>query len=307
MTRFVLWILIAILTAWLIYRRVQKGSPMAAAGLILGMIVAVYVGLGLLLFVFQSKLLYMPWHKVDSSPADLRLAYEDLRIDTVDGQTLAAWYLPADNAGLTVLFCHGNAGNIGHRLDTLALFHELGLNCLIFDYRGYGQSSGHTTEEGTIQDALAARRWLLDNKNAAPESLLFFGRSLGGAVAALTAARVADEPPAGLVIESAFTSFVEIGSHYYPWLPVRWFARFSYDTSKALETVTCPVVVIHSPDDEMIPFAMGRRLFETARPPKRFAELKGTHNEGFVDNMTLYRSIWNDALTFFSNPTMESR
>ena len=302
MIRLILWILIAILTAWLVYRRVRKGSPMAAIGLVFGIIVAVYLGLCLLLFVFQSRLLYMPWRTVDSSPADIRLAFEDLRIPTADGQTLAAWYIPAENAQLTVLFCHGNAGNIGHRLDTLALFHDLGLNCLIFDYRGYGQSTGIPTEEGTLQDALAAHRWLLDNKHIPPEHILFFGRSLGGAVAAMTVARLNELPPAGLVIESAFTSFVEIGSHYYPWLPVRGFARFSYGTQKALESVHCPVFVIHSPDDEMIPFAMGRRLYETARPPKCFAELKGTHNEGFMDNFTLYRSIWGDVLTFFSNP-----
>ena len=301
MTRTVLWILIAILMAWLVYRRLRKGSFMAAIGMIFGVLLTAYLGLALLLFVFQSRMLYMPWRNVESTPADLHLAFEDLRITTPDGQTLAAWYIPAENARYTVLFCHGNAGNIGHRLESLDLFHQLGLNCLIFDYRGYGQSTGSPTEEGTIQDALAARQWLLDNKRILPADIIFFGRSLGGAVAAQIAARTADTPPAGLVIESSFTSFTDIGSHYYPWLPVRWFARFSYNTQQALESFHCPVAVVHSLDDEVIPFEMGRHLYEAAHHPKHFAELKGTHNEGFVDNHALYRAIWQEILVFFSN------
>ena len=300
--RWILWLLIVLLTCWMVYRRAKKGSWMATIGFVVGLAIATYTALCVLLFVFQSKFLYMPWRQVETSPADIGLAFEDVRIQTPDGQTLAAWHIPAEDAKFTVLFCHGNAGNMGHRLDTLALFHELGLNCLIFDYRGYGQSTGRPTEEGTIQDALAARRWLVEMKNIPPEKLLFFGRSLGGSVAAIAAARLPDSPPAGLIIESSFTAFAEIGAHYYPWLPVRWFVRFSYDTQKALAAVNCPVFIIHSPDDEMIPFDMGRRLYESARPPKRFAELKGTHNEGFVENMSLYRSIWQEALTFFQAP-----
>lgn len=300
MARMVLWFLIAVLTAWLIWRRLRKGTPMAAIGLILGMLAAVYLGLALLLLVFQSKLLYMPWRTVEMTPADYRLPFEDLRIDTPDGRTLAAWYIPAPDADYTVLFCHGNAGNISHRLDTLQVFHDLGLSCLIFDYRGYGQSTGRPDEEGTIIDALACRQWLIDNKQTPPESIIFFGRSLGGAVAALAAARIPDAPPAALVIESSFTSVPDLGARLYPWLPVRLFARFSYDTETALKSVACPVVIIHSPDDEMIPYEMGRRLYAAANPPKHFAELAGTHNEGFFDNMPLYRQLWTDALAFIN-------
>lgn len=300
MLRLILWLLIAVFTAWLVWRRLQKGSPMAAIGLVLGMVIAVYAGLALLLFVFQSKLIYMPWRNVDNTPADFRLPFEDLRITTPDGQTLAAWYIPAENAELTVLFCHGNAGNIGHRLDTLQIFHDLGLNCLIFDYRGYGQSTGRPTEEGTIIDAIACRQWLLDNKGIAPDGIIIFGRSLGGAVAALTAARIPEAPPAALVIESSFTSVPDLGARLYPWLPVRLFARYAYNAQKAIQTVNCPVVIIHSPDDEMIPFEMGRRLYDSAPDPKRFVELKGTHNEGFIDNISLYRKLWSDTLIFIT-------
>jgi pimeloyl-ACP methyl ester carboxylesterase len=194
MIRMILWFLIAILSAWLIWRRLRKGSLMAATGLIFGMIAAVYLGLCLLLFVFQSKLVYMPWRTVERTPADFRLAFEDLRIHTPDGQTLAAWYIPAEGAEYTVLFCHGNAGNISHRLDTLQILQDFGLSCLIFDYRGYGQSTGKPSEEGTILDALASRQWLIDHKQTEPDKILFFGRSLGGAVAAVAASRIPDAP-----------------------------------------------------------------------------------------------------------------
>ena len=298
MFRTLLWILIAVLTAWLVYQRLRKGSLVATIGYIFGLAAAVYLGLGIVLFVFQHKLVYMPMRHIDTTPADYRLAFEDVRIGTPDGQTLHAWYLPARDADYTVLFCHGNAGNISHRLDTLAVFNELGLNCLIFDYRGYGQSTGKPTEEGTLIDALAAHQWLLDEKQISSESIIFFGRSLGGAVAALAVARLADTPPAGLVIESSFTSIPDLGAHLYAWLPVRWFARFSYDALNAIANVACPVVIIHSPDDEMIPFAMGRSLYDAAPNSKRFAELKGTHNEGFFDHLSLYRTLWGEAIEF---------
>ena len=298
MFRTILWILIGVLTAWLFWQRLRKGSPMAAIGWIFGIAVLVYLGLAVLLFAFQHKLLYMPWRAVEMNPSDIRLEYEDVRIDTPDGQTLAGWYIPAEQADFTVLFCHGNAGNIGHRLDTLAVFHELGLNCLIFGYRGYGDSTGRPTEEGTVIDALAAYRWLIDHKHTSPQSIILFGRSLGGAVATQAAARLTDTPPAGLVLESSFTSFVDVGAHFYPWLPVRWFARFTYDTEDTIQAVTCPVIIIHSPDDEMIPYQMGRRLYNAAPEPKQFAELKGTHNEGFVNNPALYREIWIELVRF---------
>lgn len=301
MLRMILWLLIAVLTAWLVGRRLRKGSPMAAIGLVLGMIAAVYLGLALLLLVFQSKLVYMPWAKVEMTPADIGLDFEDLRIATPDGQALHAWYIPAEDAAFTVLFCHGNAGNISHRLDTLQILHDLDLNCLIFDYRGYGQSTGRPSEEGTIIDALAGRQWLIDHKQISPDRIVLFGRSLGGAVAAVAAARIPDTPPAGLIIESSFTSVPDLGARLHPWLPVRFFARFSYDAKTALQSVDCPVFIIRSPDDEMIPFEMGETLYAAAHDPKRLAEIQGSHNEGFIEHVALYRSVWKDAIRFFTH------
>ena len=304
MIRIILWFLIGAMTAGLVWQRLRKGSIMSVMAFLAALAAMVYVGLAAALYVFQPKLLYMPFRAVEATPADIGLTFEDVRIATPDGQTLAAWYLPAQNTTYTILFCHGNAGNISHRLDTLELFHKLGLNCLIFDYRGYGHSTGKPAEEGTIVDALAARQWLLENKQIAAENIIFFGRSLGGAVATLAVARIAETPPAGLVVESSFTSVPDMGTHLYPWLPVRWFVRFAYDARAVIGTVNCPVAILHSPEDELVPFAMGKRLYEAAAEPKRFFELAGTHNEGFVEHMPLYRAIWQETLDWLANPSM---
>jgi fermentation-respiration switch protein FrsA (DUF1100 family) len=173
------------------------------------------------------------------------------------------------------------------------MFNELGLNCLIVDYRGYGKSTGKPTEIGTKIDILAGLQWLIGQKGLRPEQIILFGRSLGGSIAATIAK---DVNPAGLVIESCFTSFDDIGSHYYPWLPVRLFSRYNYNTLEEVKQVKCPVLVIHSPDDEIVPYKFGQQIFAAANEPKEFEELKGTHNEGFYDNADMYKQIWQNWL-----------
>jgi fermentation-respiration switch protein FrsA (DUF1100 family) len=291
--RVILWIFLFCMISILCYRRYKQGKLMAVLITIVSIIVAVYLGLSVLLFLTQSRVLYQPSRGYDSKPEDYRLEYEPVTLSTPDGQSLAAWFVPAEGAERTVLFCHGNAGNISHRLDTLKMFHELGLNCLIVDYRGYGESSGKPTEKGTLIDILTGFQWLIEEKGTRPEQIILFGRSLGGSVAAMIAK---DINPGGLVLESAFTSFDDVGSHYYPWLPVRLFSRFDYNTLEAVRQVTCPVLVIHSPDDEIIPFKFGQQIYDAAPEPKQFAELKGTHNEGIYDNGSLYKQIWQDWL-----------
>ncbi|MEN8126264.1 MAG: alpha/beta hydrolase [Planctomycetota bacterium] len=260
---------------------------------ILSIVAAVYVGMGVLLFLMQSRMLYYPSRDYDGTPADYGLKYEALTLAAPDGVTLAAWFVPAEGAERTMLFCHGNGGNISHRLDTLKMFNELGINCLIVDYRGYGQSTGKPTEIGTKIDMLAGFQWLIEEKRTRPEQIILFGRSLGGSVAATIAK---DIQPAALVLESTFTSFNDVGSHYYPWLPVRMFSRFDYNTLEAVRQVRCPVLVIHSPDDEIIPYKFGQQIFAAASEPKQFADLQGTHNEGFYDSGDLYKQIWRDWL-----------
>ena len=266
---------------------------MAVLITIASIIAAVYLGLSVLLFLTQSRVLYQPSREYGYNPEGYGLQYEVVSLITPDGQSLAAWFVPAEGADRTVLFCHGNAGNISHRLDTLKMFHELRLNCLIVDYRGYGQSSGKPTEKGTLIDILTGYQWLIEEKGTHPEQIILFGRSLGGSIAAIIAK---DVHPGGLVLESVFTSFNDVGAHYYPWLPVRLFSRFDYNTLEAVRQVTCPVLVIHSPDDEIIPYKFGQEIYDAASEPKQFAELKGTHNEGVFENGSLYKQIWQDWL-----------
>jgi uncharacterized protein len=292
--RTILWLVMALMVVFLGVRRYKKGGFMTVVWLLVTMGVLIYAGLGLMLFTGQSRMLYLPWPDYDATPADAGMPFTPLTLSTPDGERLAAWYIPADGpAAWTVLYCHGNAGNISHRLFTLELIHELGANCLIFDYRGYGQSTGTPTEQGTITDVKTAWNWLVREQGVAPDEIILFGRSLGGSIAAIAAV---DLNPAAVILESTFTSVVETGKHYYPWFPIRLFARYDYNTLAAVKKLNCPVFVAHSRDDEIIPYTFGEQLFEAANEPKLFRELKGTHNEGFFDQAAWYKGIWQDWL-----------
>lgn len=260
---------------------------------------AAYVGLCILLFFRQSRMVYFPLAKVLATPADAGLAYERVSLVTADGVRLAGWYVPCEKARGTVLMCHGNGGNIGDRLHPIGLFHELGLNVLIFDYRGYGESAGKPSEEGTYQDARAAWQYLTEKRNIPSDKIVVFGRSLGGAVAADLAGRV---KPAVLILEATFTSIPNMGAKIYPWLPIRLLCRYHYNTLARLERIHCPVLVAHSRDDEMIPFEHGRKLFAAAREPKTFFELTGDHNEGEVLTSPTYRQALDTFLTAHLGP-----
>jgi len=241
-----------------------------------------YCSFAAIMFLFQSRFVHLPHipgRELAATPQQVGLAYESIFLVTADHVKLHAWFVPAPDAPATVLFCHGNAGNISHRLDSLLIFHRLGLNTLIFDYRGYGQSEGSVSEEGIYRDAEAALRYLQEDRKIPRHELVFFGRSLGGSVAAWLAAR---HPPAGLIIESSFTSAPDMAAELYPLLPTRWLTRLQYNTREYLRNVTSPVLIVHSPDDEIIPFRHGQQLYEAAQEPKQLLEIRGDHNAGFL-------------------------
>ncbi|RLJ16615.1 alpha/beta hydrolase [bacterium endosymbiont of Escarpia laminata] len=252
-------------------------------------VVAVYGALLLILYFSQSRLLYypnLPTRAIMATPDQVGLGFETIALTTDDGITLHGWFLPVEKPRATLLFFHGNAGNISHRLDSLEIFHRLGLAVLIFDYRGFGRSEGRPTEAGNYRDAEAAWRLLTGQKKIPPEDILLFGRSLGAAVAARLAS---SHPVRALILESAFTSVPDMAADLYPLLPVRWLSRFQFDTKAYLESVTCPVLIVHSPDDEIIPFKHGQQLYQAARQPKRFLEIGGSHNMGFLQSGNSYR------------------
>jgi len=221
------------------------------------------------------------------TPAAVGLSYEPVSFDAADNVTLSGWFIPAEPSRAMVLFCHGNAGNISHRLESIGVFHRLGLSTFIFDYRGYGSSDGRISEQGTYRDGEAAWRYLVEKRGMDPAEIIVFGRSLGGAVASWLAR---DHTPRGLILESVFTSIPDLAGKLYPFFPVRLMARFDYNTIEHLARVNCPVLIVHSRDDEIIPFSHGRRLFDAAREPKEFLELSGSHNDGFVVSAQRYQA-----------------
>lgn len=254
---------------------------------IIRILLAVYLGLGLILYFMQSSMVFQPTKELPYNPGDIGLEYEKVQIKTPDNLILSAWYIPAKKAEFTILFCHGNGGNMSHRLDSLNIFNELGLNCLIFDYRGYGTSGGKPTEEGIYIDTRTAYDWLVNEKKISPENIIFFGRSIGGSVAAHLANNVKVK---GLILESCFTSYADIGQKFYPYMPVKLLAKYSFNTFEYVKKLECPILVIHSRSDELIPFEFGLRLYEqAANEPKEFLEIFGNHNEGFLYTGQAYR------------------
>lgn len=238
-----------------------------------------YAALVALAFVFQERLLYFPLKHLGTTPADIGLDYQAVTLETADGLTLGGWFIPAEPARAALLFFHGNAGNISHRLDSLAIFHRLGLSVLIIDYRGYGQSQGRPSEAGTYRDADAAWRYLTEFQQIPPERIIVFGRSLGGGVAAYTAQTYR---PAALILESTFTSAPDLAAESYPFLPTRRLSRIQYNTRGRLPHIACPVLIVHSRDDQLIPFHHGRALAAAANEPKTLLPINGNHNEGFM-------------------------
>ncbi len=226
---------------------------------------------------FEWANLYHPARAIAATPADFGLEFEEITFVSEDGAQLNGWWIPAENARGTILHCHGNAGNIGDREWLAADLHRLGVNVFLFDYRGYGKSRGLPTEQGTYRDARAAYEVVRAKyEDADNPPVVLHGQSLGGAVAIQLAL---DKPVRGLVVESTFPSTVEMGRVLYPALPVNLLCRYHYDSLPKVEKLKIPKLFAHSRQDDMIPFALGRQLFERASEPKEFVELSGGHNE----------------------------
>jgi hypothetical protein len=243
---------------------------------------AVFTGF---LYFTQDRHIYFPTEAISATPGHLGISYEEVAFTTTDSVRLTGWFIPAAHPKGTVLFCHGNGGNISYLLETVKLFHAMEYNLLVFDYRGYGSSDGSPTEEGTYQDAEAAWDYLTRDRGVPPGTIVLMGRSLGGAVAAWLARR--HLPPA-LILESTFTSLSDMAADAYPYFPIRWMLRFRYDTIDRLADLRCPILVIHSRSDEVVPFHHGRALYDRARGPKTFLEIHGGHNEGFLVSADAY-------------------
>ena len=253
-----------------------------------------YAAIVLLLFVFQSRLLYFPdiGRDVSTTPRAAGLEFEEVWLDVEPGVRLHGWFVPRVQPKGVALVLHGNAGSIALRIDWLRMFHELGYASFVIDYRGYGRSTGSPNEQGTYADAQAAWDYLVRTRRWWPSDIVVLGESLGGAIAASLVARTA---PRALILQSAFTSVPDVAAKVYPIFPVRWISRFRYETRAYLREISAPVLVAHSRGDEIIPFSHGQALYEQAREPKRFIELSGGHNDAFI----FVRREWIEALANF--------
>ena len=269
------------------------------------LVVATCYGLLVVVVYFmQGRMLYLaevPGRTLTMTPADVGMDYQDVFIETTDGVTLHGWFI-AGRSSRVLLFFHGNAGNISHRLDSIRQFQDLGLSVLIIDYRGYGQSEGRTTERGIYRDADAAWRYLIEDRGIVASDILIFGRSLGASVAARLAAQ---HQPLALIVESSFTSVPDIAQDLYPWLPARWLSRLSHATREYVRDVQCPILVVHSRDDEIIPFRHGEAIFASANEPRTLLAIRGTHNDAFLRDERTYIEGLRMFLTGLSAPALQ--
>jgi fermentation-respiration switch protein FrsA (DUF1100 family) len=247
-----------------------------------------------LAFAFQDQLLFQPSSRLLATPDDMGMSYETVRLDTGDGETLHGWWIPASDVSRgTLLFFHGNAGNISGRLESVQQFHQLGLNVLIVDYRGYGQSTGSPSEEGIYRDAEACWTYLTETQDVAAQNVVVFGRSMGGGAATWVASQ---RQPGAVILESVFTNVPDIGAHHYSFLPVRALATNQFDNEARVAEIEAPTLHIHSQEDRVVPFELGRQVYEAAAEPKQFLEIEGGHNDGFLVSADEYLRTIDDFL-----------
>lgn len=238
-------------------------------------LVTAYGVICLLAFLFQRHLLYLPvrWSAREASPANP--AFQEAWIATADGEKLYAWVQPVKSSSWTVVIFHGNAGNLSYHLATLLPFKRLGIQAVLFDYRGYGLSSGRPSQKGLLKDGEAVVEYVETKLGVPRPRIVYFGQSLGSGVAALLAAR---RPPARLILESGYPSMAQVAAYHYRYLPVGLLMLDRFDAAGAFRKISCPVLFLHPELDEIIPIRFGRALFAAAHEPKRFVVLPGAHH-----------------------------
>ena len=230
--------------------------------------------------VVDRSFIYFPSREIEATPGDVGLEFEDVRFQAPDGVALHGWFVPGEGDATLVWF-HGNGGNIGHRVGNIReLVERLQISIFIFDYRGYGRSEGSPYEEGTYLDAEAAITYVRSREDVDPEKTIYFGRSLGCAVAAEMAIKY---PPRALICESGFTSVRAMTKRVYPFLPgLQFLVTTKYDTLSKIARVDAPVMVLHGDRDEIVPFSMSRELFDAVKGPKRIYTIEGAgHNDTY--------------------------
>lgn len=228
-----------------------------------------------LVYKYQDKMIYFPVDYIGTDPAEAGLNFEDFSVEVSPGVTITGWIVEKDPAAPWILQFHGNAGNISNRVDHLRLFNELGFNGVLFDYRGYGKSTGVPTEAGLVEDGLAVVKYLKEERGVDPRFLIYWGESLGGAVASAVAVK---EEPRALILKSTFTSVPDMASEVYPFLPVKFLSKTRFDTKELIPKFLFPKLIVHGHADTIVPFHHGQRLYQLALEPKTFVKVDRDHN-----------------------------
>lgn len=231
----------------------------------------------------EKKLTFQPRKELIGTPAKIGLKFEEVSLQAADRVELHAWWVPHDKARGTLVLSHGNGGNISHRLDKLRIFHDIGLDVLLYDYRGYGKSGGDPSEAGLYADVQAAYDFLVKEKKIPPRQIISYGESLGGPVAV----RLAGKNEVGaLILDSSFTNLKDMAQTHFPLLAE--FVQSQFDALAGVASVKAPVLVLHSAQDDIVPYSHGKRLFAAAKEPKQFVELRGDHNGGYLISKAAY-------------------
>jgi fermentation-respiration switch protein FrsA (DUF1100 family) len=251
---------------------------------LLSVAIAAYAAVMLLVFLFQRSMLYYP-DTLRPRLEDWRASdMEEVTLETEDGLSLNAWYRAAAAGKRTIVHFHGNAGHIGGRAIKLRQFRDAGLGLLLVEYRGYGGNPGKPSEEGLYRDARAALAFLTA-RGLRPADLVLYGESLGSGVVVELAEKeaAAGRPVGAVVLEAPYSSMVDAGAYHYPYLPARLLVRDRYASVEKIARVGCPVLILHGDQDQTVPIALGKRLFEAAREPKKGVWIPGAGHINLYD------------------------
>lgn len=244
------------------------------------LITSITIGL-LLLFLryIETRTLFYPTKEITAFPDRANLEYKDVYFKTSDNIKINGWFIPCKDSKFLILFCHGNAGNISHRIGKVKFFHELGCSVFIIDYRGYGKSEGRASEAGFYKDAEAAYKYLL-SQGISTEQIIGYGESIGGAVIVDLASK--DEMKA-IILDSTLTSVRDMIKSTYSFIPY-WVFSSRFDSERKIKSIKVPKLIIHSINDEIVPFQLGTKLYEAAFEPKEFLKIYGGHNSNFYES-----------------------
>jgi fermentation-respiration switch protein FrsA (DUF1100 family) len=244
-------------------------------------IVFIVIGISIIFYPFiENSIIFHPNTQLDDNPSNWELFYKDIQFLTPDGQKLHGWFFPLSEKSPVLIFCHGNAGNISHRIENVKFLVKRGISVFLFSYRGYGKSSGSPSEKGIYIDGIAAYDYLTGVEKIPSERIVVFGRSLGGSVATEVALQ---RKARCLIIESTFTSMKDMAKAIFPFFVVSPFLPHHYNTIYKIANVSIPKLILHGDNDEIVPFSMGKKLFAQASEPKLFFPIHGAgHNDTYV-------------------------